>query len=109
MQPRLPERRCELHARLPKGHRRTGCSPEDAEDLVQGFFLYLLDGQVLRSLEREGGRFVCLRQACGGLKKLSASIAAGRLLTLRTVRRSRLSVELDWLDSSRASIAPGRP
>ena len=37
--------------------RRTGCSPEDAEDLVQGFFLYLLDGQVLRSLEREGGRF----------------------------------------------------
>jgi RNA polymerase sigma factor (sigma-70 family) len=37
--------------------RRTGCSHQDAEDLVQGFFLYLLDGQVLRSLKREGGRF----------------------------------------------------
>jgi DNA-directed RNA polymerase specialized sigma24 family protein len=37
--------------------RRTGCSPQDAEDLVQGFFLYLFNRQVLRSLEREGGRF----------------------------------------------------
>jgi len=25
--------------------------------LVQGFFLYLLEGQVLRSVAREGGRF----------------------------------------------------
>ncbi|MHC1763691.1 MAG: RNA polymerase sigma factor [Verrucomicrobiia bacterium] len=37
--------------------RRTGHNPEDAEDLVQGFFLYLLEGEVLRSVEREGGRF----------------------------------------------------
>lgn len=37
--------------------RRTGNKPEDAEDLVQGFFLYLLEGEVLRSVEREGGRF----------------------------------------------------
>ena len=37
--------------------RRRGYAHEDAEDLVQGFFLYLLDRQVLRSVEREGGRF----------------------------------------------------
>ncbi len=37
--------------------RRTGCNPPDAEDLVQGFFLYLMEGQILRSVAREGGRF----------------------------------------------------
>ncbi|HOW65735.1 MAG TPA: sigma-70 family RNA polymerase sigma factor [Candidatus Paceibacterota bacterium] len=37
--------------------RRTGCNPDDAEDLVQGFFVYFLEGQILRSVEREGGRF----------------------------------------------------
>jgi RNA polymerase sigma factor (sigma-70 family) len=37
--------------------RRTGRNPDDAEDLVQGFFLYLLQGQVLQSVEKEGGRF----------------------------------------------------
>jgi RNA polymerase sigma factor (sigma-70 family) len=37
--------------------RRTGNDAEDAEDLVQGFFLYLLEGKILRSVEREGGRF----------------------------------------------------
>jgi RNA polymerase sigma-70 factor (ECF subfamily) len=37
--------------------RRTGNNPDDAQDLVQGFFLYLLEGEVLRSVEREGGRF----------------------------------------------------
>lgn len=37
--------------------RRTGCRPEEAEDLVQGFFLHLLRREVLRSVQREGGRF----------------------------------------------------
>ena len=37
--------------------RRTGCGPEDAEDLVQGFFLQLLRREVLKSVQREGGRF----------------------------------------------------
>jgi RNA polymerase sigma factor (sigma-70 family) len=37
--------------------RRTGCRPEDAEDLVQGFFRYLLEGQILGRIKREGGRF----------------------------------------------------
>ncbi len=37
--------------------RRAGCGPEDAEDLVQGFFLQLLQREVLKSVEREGGRF----------------------------------------------------
>ncbi len=37
--------------------RRTGHGPEDAEDLVQGFFLHLLRREVLKSVQREGGRF----------------------------------------------------
>jgi DNA-directed RNA polymerase specialized sigma24 family protein len=37
--------------------RRTGWSADDAQDLVQGFFLHLLEGEILRSIEREGGRF----------------------------------------------------
>ena len=37
--------------------RRTGYGPEDAEDLVQGFFLRLLRREVLKSVQREGGRF----------------------------------------------------
>ena len=37
--------------------RRTGCRPEDAEDLVQGFFHYLLAGRILGRIQREGGRF----------------------------------------------------
>ena len=37
--------------------RHTGHGPEDAEDLVQGFFLQLLRREVLKSVQREGGRF----------------------------------------------------
>jgi RNA polymerase sigma factor (sigma-70 family) len=37
--------------------RRTGYSPQDAEDLVQGFFLHLLRRQILKSVQRAGGRF----------------------------------------------------
>jgi RNA polymerase sigma factor (sigma-70 family) len=37
--------------------RRTGCGPEDAEDLVQGFFLKLLRREILKSVQRDGGRF----------------------------------------------------
>jgi RNA polymerase sigma factor (sigma-70 family) len=37
--------------------RRTGHGREDAEDLVQGFFLHLLRREILKSVQREGGRF----------------------------------------------------
>jgi DNA-directed RNA polymerase specialized sigma24 family protein len=37
--------------------RRRGCLPEDAKDLVQGFFLHLLRGEILAGVRREGGRF----------------------------------------------------
>ena len=37
--------------------RRTGKSPEDAEDLVQGFFGLLVSGDGLRLADRERGRF----------------------------------------------------
>jgi RNA polymerase sigma factor (sigma-70 family) len=37
--------------------RRTGRSEQDAEDLVQGFFVHLLDGRGLRLADPERGRF----------------------------------------------------
>ncbi|MCP5521031.1 MAG: sigma-70 family RNA polymerase sigma factor [Verrucomicrobiales bacterium] len=37
--------------------RRQGHGPEDAEDLVQGFFAHLLEGGGLRLADRERGRF----------------------------------------------------
>lgn len=37
--------------------RRSGHRPEDAEDLVQGFFVHLLRLELLHSVQRKGGRF----------------------------------------------------
>jgi RNA polymerase sigma factor (sigma-70 family) len=37
--------------------RRRGYSPEDSEDLVQGFFFHLLSKNVLCGIKREGGKF----------------------------------------------------
>ena len=37
--------------------RRRGYSPEDAQDLTQGFFLHLLEHRALRSVDRLKGRF----------------------------------------------------
>ena len=37
--------------------RRRGRSPEDAEDLVQGFFEHLIDNRGLATVDRSKGRF----------------------------------------------------
>ena len=37
--------------------RRTGCSPEDAQDLTQGFFEHLLENRLLASADAAKGRF----------------------------------------------------
>ena len=37
--------------------RRQGRSPEDAEDLTQGFFGYLLEKKTLRGVEKDKGKF----------------------------------------------------
>lgn len=37
--------------------RRGGCSPEEAEDLTQGFFAHLLDSGALETADPERGRF----------------------------------------------------
>jgi RNA polymerase sigma-70 factor (ECF subfamily) len=56
--------------------RRTGRSPEDAQDLTQGFFEHLLESRLVASADAAKGRFrsfllqcfrnfmVSLRQAC---------------------------------------------
>lgn len=46
--------------------RRRGLSPTDAEDVVQGFFASLLEGNSLASLQRDRGRFRSFM--LGGLK-----------------------------------------
>ena len=42
-----------LHAYL----RRRGCSPDDALDLTQAFFLHIIDGDLLARADAERGRF----------------------------------------------------
>jgi RNA polymerase sigma-70 factor (ECF subfamily) len=37
--------------------RRRGCSPEDAQDMTQGFFARLLEGNWLADADRRRGRF----------------------------------------------------
>src|ERR1700722_12830292 len=37
--------------------RHRGCSPEDAQDLVQGFFAHLIERRGLLSVDRSKGRF----------------------------------------------------
>lgn len=44
--------------------RRRGFSSHDAEDLVQGFFARLLEKEMLRRVQREGGRFRTFLLSC---------------------------------------------
>ncbi|NOS72894.1 MAG: sigma-70 family RNA polymerase sigma factor [Verrucomicrobia bacterium] len=37
--------------------RRRGCSPEDAQDLTQGFFAHLLEHKAVATVNRDKGRF----------------------------------------------------
>jgi len=56
---------CEAVERLCRGYwyplyayvRRRGHSPQDAQDLTQGFFAALLTGKSLAQADRERGRF----------------------------------------------------
>jgi DNA-directed RNA polymerase specialized sigma24 family protein len=41
--------------------RYRGYSPEDAQDLVQGFFLHLIEHKTLRRVDRSKGKFCRLR------------------------------------------------
>lgn len=52
--------------------RRTGKSAEDAEDLVQGFFAHLLEGDGLRLADRGRGRFRAFM--LGALKNYMANV-----------------------------------
>jgi DNA-directed RNA polymerase specialized sigma24 family protein len=49
------------HGRWAEGaasfHRRRGHSPDDAQDLTQGFFLYLLEQRALAAVDRLKGKF----------------------------------------------------
>ena len=59
--------------------RRRGQGPEDAEDLVQGFFSRLIERQLLKGLQREGGRFRSFLLTCFNRFMSDAREHAGRL------------------------------
>ena len=52
--------------------RRDGCSPQEAEDLVQGFFEQFIVGDYLRDVSRDKGRFRSFLIAC--LKHYAANV-----------------------------------
>lgn len=59
--------------------RRRGQGPEDAEDLVQGFFTRLIEQQLLKGLQREGGRFRSFLLTCFNHYMSDARDHAGRV------------------------------
>ena len=61
--------------------RRDGCSPDEAEDLVQGFFEQFIAGDYLRDVSRDKGRFRSFLLGC--LKHYAANVRRDR----RTQRR----------------------
>ena len=72
--------------------RRDGCNPEEAEDLVQGFFEQFIAGDYLRDVSRDKGRFRSFLLGC--LKHYAANVRR----ELRTQRRGGSRPHLALLD-----------
>ena len=75
--------------------RRRGRSPEDAQDLVQGFFEHLIDNRGLATVDRSKGRFRSF---------LLASFQNFRAAEIRTARAEKRGgraelIRLDWRDA----------
>src|SRR5215469_14152017 len=70
--------------------RYRGYSPEDAEDLVQGFFLPLLEHKTLRRVDRSKGKFRSLLLASSLKNHLSNE--AERAACLKEAGRRRLFI-----------------
>ncbi|MBV8096663.1 MAG: sigma-70 family RNA polymerase sigma factor [Acetobacteraceae bacterium] len=86
--------------------RRRGYGPEDAQDLVQGFFAHLIERRALRRVERSKGRFRSFLLAC--FQKFMAKE------TRRASAEKRGGcvgiVRLDWRDEEgRLSVEPEDP
>ena len=72
--------------------RRDGCTPEEAEDLVQGFFERFVAGDYLRDVSRDKGRFRSFLLGC--LKHYAANVRR----KLRTQRCGGSRPHLPLLD-----------
>lgn len=72
--------------------RRDGCPPEEAEDLVQGFFEQFIAGDYLRDVSRDKGRFRSFLLGC--LKHYVANVRR----ELKTQRRGGSRPHLPLLD-----------
>jgi RNA polymerase sigma-70 factor (ECF subfamily) len=72
--------------------RRDGCTQEEAEDLVQGFFEQFIAGDYLRDVSRDKGRFRSFLLGC--LKHYAANVRREQ----RTQRRGGSRPHLPLLD-----------
>ena len=89
--------------------RRQGYSPEEAQDLTQGFFAMLLERNDLDNVRREKGRLrsyllASLKNYLSKERRRAATIkrGAGRPLVLLDELRARENAELDQADQATA-------
>jgi len=89
--------------------RRAGNSQEDSEDLIQGFFLYVLERHVIDKAKRESGRFRSFMLGC--LKNYLAQQHDWEQAEKRGGRRQLLSLdsmdaEARFLNEATAEVTP---
>jgi RNA polymerase sigma factor (sigma-70 family) len=79
--------------------RRRGHSPEDAQDMVQGFFAHLIENRVLATVDRSKGRFRSFLLASfqnfmsGEIRLAHAEKRGGRAELIRLDVEARLNFE----------------
>jgi RNA polymerase sigma-70 factor (ECF subfamily) len=83
--------------------RRDGCTREEAEDLVQGFFEQFILGDYLRDVSRDKGRFRSFLLAC--LKHYAANVRREMKTQRRGGSSPHFSLALEDLERCEASLA----
>lgn len=88
--------------------RRDGCPPEEAEDLVQGFFEQFIAGDYLRDVSRDKGRFRSFLLGC--LKHYTANVRRESRTQRRGGARPHLPLlDADALERCEAALAANPP
>ena len=88
--------------------RRAGSAPEEAEDLVQGFFEQFIAGDYLRDVSRDKGRFRSFLLGC--LKHYAANVRRELRTQRRGGSRPHLPLfDLDALERCEAALAANPP
>lgn len=85
--------------------RGMGRSREDAEDVVQEFFVRLMDGRLLASVTPERGRFRTMMLAC--LRNLDADFQRGRTAQKRGGGAEHVSLDFQDAEAAWRRVADG--